>query len=239
VTETRDSRRLDAVAESPGLPPATAEALGPALRPPATAEALGPALRPPATAKALGPALRPPATTEALGLPPDDLVVRPAAPADLPAIMAMAHAAFGYDLEAKLIERLELERRVAAAVVAVSGGDMVGHALLSRVALTAAGEAPRPALALAPVAVAPGHQGRGIGSLVVRTCIRLAEPRLPVFVIGDPAFYGRFGFEPAAPHRVTSRFDVAPGHFMVRLAGPAPADPVARRLDYPSAFDGC
>ncbi|MGD0998164.1 MAG: hypothetical protein ABR941_07590 [Thermoleophilia bacterium] len=58
-------------------------------------------------------------------------------------------------------------------------------------------------------------------------------------MIGDPAFYGRFGFEPAAPHRVRQRFGVAPGHFLVRFAGPPPADPVERTLDYPAAFDGC
>jgi putative acetyltransferase len=187
VTETRDRKRLDAVAEAP------------------------------------------------IG----DLVVRPATSDDLAAITAMVRAAFGYDLEARLIERLEGEERVAASVVAVSDGCVVGHALLSRVELTAPGEPARPALALAPVAVAPGHQGCGIGSLVVRTCVRLADQRLPVFVIGDPGFYGRFGFEPAGPHHVKQRFEVTPAHFMVRLAGAAPTDPVECTLDYPAAFDGC
>jgi predicted N-acetyltransferase YhbS len=110
--------------------------------------------------------------------------------------------------------------------------------------------------ALAPVAVAPSRQGCGIGGLVVRACLRRAAPGLPVFVIGDPAFYERFGFEPAADRRVTSRFDVAPSHFMVRSAHPAPGqqgalgrlresgglgesrDPVERTLDYPAAFGG-
>ena len=170
---------------------------------------------------------------------PGDLVVRPATPADLPDIMAMVRAAFGYDLEARLVERLERERRVATSVVAVSGGCVVGHALLSRVELTAHHAPARPALALAPVAVAPHCQGRGIGSLVVRTCVRLADRRLPIFVIGDPGFYGRFGFEPAAPHRVKQRFEVAPEHFLVRLAAAAPADEVECTLNYPAAFDGC
>jgi putative acetyltransferase len=188
------------------------------------------------------PGDRPPNATVAaqtLQPPPHDVVVRPATPADLPAIMAMVRAAFGYDLEARLIERLERERRVTASVVAVCGSGVVGHALLSRVDLTAPDSASRPALALAPVAVAPDHQGRGIGRLVVQTCVRLADPRLPIFVIGDPAFYRRFGFESAGPHGVRQRFEVAPGHFMVRLADTAPADDVERTLDYPAAFDGC
>lgn len=197
--------------------------------------------------------------------PPDDVVVRAATPADLAGIVAMVRKAFGHGLEARLVERLEAQRRVAAAVVAVSERRIVGHALLSRLSLTAPGRPALPALALAPVAVAPECQGCGVGSLVVRTCLRLADPALPVFVIGDPTFYGRFGFEPAAGHRVTSRFDVASHFFMVRAARPAPGQrgslgrpcepgglrepggigkpgvhgkPDERTLDYPAAFDG-
>ncbi len=234
MTETRDSKRLDGLAEAPGGRPPAATGTPDRTSPADAAETAD-----------VSPAF---AGTETLELPrpdllvrpatPADLVVRPATPADLPAIVAMLRAAFGYDLEARLVERLEHERRVTISVVAVSDGCVVGHALLSRVELTAPGEPSRPALALAPVAVAPEHQGRGIGSLVVRTCVRLADPHLAVFVIGDPGFYARFGFEPAAPHRVKQRFEVPPEHFMVRLAGPASADEVERTLDYPAAFDG-
>ena len=152
---------------------------------------------------------------------PADLVVRAATPADLAGIVAVVRKAFGHGLEARLVERLEAEGRVAAAVVAVSERRIVGHALLSRLFLTAPGRPALPALALAPVAVAPECQSRGIGSLIVSACLRLADPALPVFVIGNPAFYGRFGFEPAAGHAVSSRFDVASHFFMVRPARPA------------------
>ena len=175
---------------------------------------------------------------------PDDLVVRAATPADLAGIVAMVREAFGNSLEARLVERLEAERRVAVTVVAVSARRVVAHALLSRLLLTASGKPALPALALAPVAVAPQCQRRGVGSLVVRTCLRLADPALPVFVIGAPAFYARFDFEPAAGHRVTSRFDVASHFFMVRPSEPGVDDPSGlgrpdeRLLDYPAAFDG-
>ena len=191
--------------------------------------------------------------------PPGDVAVRAATPADLAGIVAMVREAFGHGLEAKLVERLEAERRVAAAVVAVSERRIVGHALLSRLVLTAPGRPALPALALAPVAVAPECQSCGIGSLVVSACLRLADPALPVFVIGNPAFYGRFGFEPAAGHGVSSRFDVASHFFMVRPARPASerrdapgrprepsgsgepgvrGEPDERTLEYPAAFDG-
>ena len=163
----------------------------------------------------------PPGDVAVRAATPADLAVRAATPADLDDIVAVVRQAFGHGLEARLFERLEAERRVAAAVVAVSERRIVGHALLSRLFLTAPGRPALPALALAPVAVAPECQGCGVGSLVVRACLRLADPALPVFVIGNPAFYGRFGFEPAAAHRVSSRFDVASHFFMVRPAQPA------------------
>ncbi len=206
-----------------------------------------------------------PSADEIREAPPGDVIVRAATSADLVGIVAMVRKAFGHGLEARLVERLEAEHRVAAAVVAVSERRIVGHALLSRLFLTAPGRPALPALALAPVAVAPECQGRGVGSLVVSACLRLADPALPVFVIGNPAFYGRFGFEPAAGHGVSSRFDVASHFFMVRPARAASGrrdalgrprepsglgelggsdepgvrgEPDERTLEYPAAFDG-
>jgi len=142
--------------------------------------------------------------------------------------------AFGHDLEARLVERLEREGRVRISLVARAAGEVIGHAMLSRADLVARGGA-WPALALAPVAVVPDRQRCGIGSALVNACLALAGPCLPVFVIGAPAFYRRFGFEPAEPLAVSSRFDVPRDHFMVR-PGAGPPAPLPRVLDYPPAF---
>jgi len=171
------------------------------------------------------------------GLPRDLLLCR-ALPADLPAIERTVRAAFGHALEARLIARLERERRVTASIVALSAGRVVGHAMVSRLELNAPGGAAWPALALAPVAVAPELQRRGVGSALVRRCLSLAGPLLPVFVIGAPGFYGRFGFADAASYGVSSRFEPPAGHFMVRPAATLTRVVVARRLDYPAAFGG-
>jgi putative acetyltransferase len=60
-----------------------------------------------------------------------------------------------------------------------------------------AGTADRPAL-LGPLAVAPGWQRRGIGTALVRDGLRRLREigATQVLVLGDPAYYGRFGFRP-------------------------------------------
>ncbi|MEH1012678.1 N-acetyltransferase [Micromonospora sp. CPCC 206060] len=88
-------------------------------------------------------------------------------------------------------------------MVAEWGGEVVGYALLSRVRIDSGGW---PALTLGPVAVAPHRQGIGLGTSVVQAVLDAATEfgeRL-VVVLGDPAFYHRFGFEPAARFRLTS-----------------------------------
>ena len=79
-------------------------------------------------------------------------------------------------------------------LVAEEGGSPIAHLALSPVVLPAApGE---DSAILAPLAVRPTHQRRGIGSgLVAEGLQRLAARRTAlVFVYGDPHFYGRFGF---------------------------------------------
>ncbi|MGC4806492.1 GNAT family N-acetyltransferase [Micromonospora sp. DT233] len=81
------------------------------------------------------------------------------------------------------------------AMVAEYGGEVVGYALLTRVRLVhPTGTAP--ALALGPVAVAPHRQRLGHGTAVVQAALDAATElgeRL-VVVLGDPAYYRRFGF---------------------------------------------
>jgi len=122
-------------------------------------------------------------------------------PADIAGIRAVHTAAFDTPLEAGLVDALRDSGAAFLSVVAVTDDRVVAHALLSRIVLaTAAGDVP--ALALGPVAVLPAFQKQGYGSAVIREALAHRDDQL-VIVLGDPAYYGRFGFEPGARHGVT------------------------------------
>jgi len=105
-------------------------------------------------------------------------------------------------------------------VVAVLGGDLVGHASMTRMAVSGS-----PALALAPVSVSPAAQGHGAGRAMVDELISRAEEHgeALVVVLGDPAYYDRFGFRPALALGVTGPFEDAGDAFQaLRLTDRAP-----------------
>jgi putative acetyltransferase len=147
------------------------------------------------------------------------LRIRPERPADAPGVRRVVEAAFGRPQEADLVDALRRGGRVALALVAVLDGEIVGHVLFSPVAVRSpdAADGDWAALALGPLAVAPAHQRRGIGSRLVRrglTACRRAGHGV-VVVLGHPAYYPRFGFRPAAPLGVRSDFRVPDDVFML------------------------
>lgn len=91
-------------------------------------------------------------------------------------------------------------------LVAVSDeepGRVLGHVLFSPIAIVQ-GEAPAPAIALGPLGVLPDQQRRGIGRALVEAGLhacREAGHRI-VLVLGDPGYYGHFGFVLASRHRI-------------------------------------
>lgn len=95
-------------------------------------------------------------------------------------------------------------------------------------------------LGLAPLAVRPEWQRRGIGSDLVRVTLVVAASRQAelVFVLGSPTYYGGLCFEPAAPLGWRCIYDVPPTAFQVRpLVKPANRSPPGTVI-YHTAFDG-
>jgi putative acetyltransferase len=130
-----------------------------------------------------------------------EMRIRPEHPGDEASVRKVNKEAFGGAVEANLVDRLRKDQDLMLSLVAAADG-IVGHAAFSRLLMA---EASLRAVALAPVAVVPTHQGRGIGSALVRAGLerlRLAGEHL-VLVLGEPAFYGRFGFTVSAGRFLT------------------------------------
>jgi putative acetyltransferase len=125
-------------------------------------------------------------------------------PDDVPGIRRVLLAAFETAAEADLVDALRAGEAwlPELSVVAVEDGEVVAHALLSRILVAGRG-GDVPALALGPVAVLPERQKQGYGSAVIREALRFAAGESLVVVLGDPAYYGRFGFVPGATYGIT------------------------------------
>lgn len=130
-------------------------------------------------------------------LPTSTLSIRKETPPDIPDIRELNRRAFGRDDEAALVDRLRDDGDVLLSLAALEMGRVVGHVLFSRLPIERAG-ATAAAAALAPIAVEPDHQGRGIGSMLIMrglTMLRRMDIEA-VVVVGDPGYYERFGFRP-------------------------------------------
>ena len=111
-------------------------------------------------------------------------------------------AAFGSRAEADLVGAIRSSPEYVAELSLVAEGDggIVGHVMVSHAELHD-GDVRHQIFSLAPLAVAPSHQGQGIGSALVKAVTAAARKMGAAFVVlqGDPRFYRRLGFEPCAP----------------------------------------
>jgi predicted N-acetyltransferase YhbS len=103
----------------------------------------------------------------------------------------------------------------------VLGGEVVGHALVSPVKVITDHE-DVPLLGLGPVAVLPEYQGQGVGTLLVETCLEHLRQsgHAGVVVVGDPAYYSRFGFIPAGRWGLRGELDTPEDAFMALELSP-------------------
>ena len=94
------------------------------------------------------------------------MLIREEIPDDRPAVAELNRIAFGGDCEARLVDRLRSAGLVIVSLVAVQDGEIVGHVMFSELAIESEPGVIQ-AASLAPMAVTPKHQRRGIGSALV------------------------------------------------------------------------
>lgn len=144
------------------------------------------------------------------------MIIRPEKPEDIAAIRIINEQAFGSPAEADLVDALRQNSKAAISLVAEDDGRVIGHILFSPVTIEPNG-GQLTGVGLAPMAVAPELQNRGIGSLLVKQGLdRCREAEYPfVVVLGHPDYYPRFGFVPASRFNIKSEYEVADEVFMV------------------------
>jgi len=110
---------------------------------------------------------------------------------------------------------------------------VVGHVLFSALTLSTDHDA----LALAPVAVVPEYQRRGIGTGLITEGLRVlaAQGHEIVLVLGDPAYYARFGFSPELARRLEHPYPKEA--FMALELVPGALRGVVGGVAYPPPFE--
>jgi putative acetyltransferase len=161
--------------------------------------------------------------------------IRGRTPADDATIRRLNDDAFGGNYESRLIEDLRAAGLDAVELVAVEDNQIVGHILFSALATTVGREVV-PTLALAPMAVRPDRQRRGIGSALACGGLDLARDRdwRVVIVLGHQGYYPRFGFSAALAHPLKAPF--SGDAFMALELAPGALRGEEGRVTYPPAF---
>lgn len=161
-----------------------------------------------------------------------DATVRPERPADAAAVRAVLHAAFAGPLEANMVERLRADGDLVLGLVAEHARGAAGFVGFARLAIKR-DDTTVPAVGLAPLGVVPPLQRKKIGAALVRVGLsRLkAMNETIVFVLGDPAYYRRFGF--AVLPAFVSRY-AGPYFQALRLTDDAPK---SGTVIYPGPFN--
>ena len=125
------------------------------------------------------------------------IAIRPAGAGDVAAVDALLRDSFPAADEADLVRRLCVGGDMVLMLVAAeeATGALAGIAAFSRMVVEVGGQ-PLAAVALAPVAVAPPYRRQGVAEALIHAgLVQLEEAGVVLcFVLGEPAYYERFGF---------------------------------------------
>jgi putative acetyltransferase len=130
---------------------------------------------------------------------------------DIEATRNLNELAFDGPAEAKVIDKLRQICDGYLSLVAVDGDEIVGHVLFSPATIEHNDNIIR-GMGLAPIAVLPSHQRKGIGTALIKHGLQLLrEKGCPfVIVLGHPDYYPRFGFVPASRYNLKSQWEGIP-----------------------------
>jgi putative acetyltransferase len=160
----------------------------------------------------------------------DKTEIRAATATDAMGISSVVRRAFGRDTEAGLVTALNGDRIETQSWVAVIDGQVIGHVQFSQL------EGPERAMALGPLSVDPDWRDFLIGTELVRHALaKLKEEGWQsVFTLGDPVYYGRFGFKTETARNVSCPYQGP--YFMALELMPGALAEYAGPVAYPAPF---
>ena len=138
-------------------------------------------------------------------------------PEDIPLLYSLHEQTFKRDAEAKLADKLRQTCAEHLSLVADDHGTIIGHIMFTPVLIK--NDTVIQGMGLAPMAVLPSRQGRGIGTLLVKSGLQiLKEKECPfVVVLGHPDYYPRFGFHTASRFNIKSEWNGVPDEAFMLL----------------------
>lgn len=157
----------------------------------------------------------------------NNIQIRESIASDFNSIMEIEKQAFGYDKEAKLVADLLADHTAEPIVslLAFYNDEPVGHILFTRAYFSEQEEQPMMHV-LAPLAVKPEYQRKGIGGMLIKAGLEKLREKGSnlVFVLGHKEYYPKYGFMPdanrlgyPAPYPILEEYS---DYWMVQPIGP-------------------
>lgn len=153
---------------------------------------------------------------------------------DILKITNIHNQAFESKDEGKVVENLRKNNHLLISLVYEIDNEPAGHIAYSPMYY----KGKITGIGLGPVGVLPGFQNQGIGTVLTEKGNETAfsEGFSKIFVLGEPEYYLRFGFELAKRYNYFSKFDPEGNYFMV-LGKNLTAEGERKQIDYCSEFD--
>ena len=152
-------------------------------------------------------------------------------------IDALIEAAFGGNREEpELVVALRRDASRVLSRVAVVHGEVAGYVIASPETIRG-GQAAPPVAGVGPLGVLPKCQRRGVGSALMYEIFESSAALgwQALFLLGNPAYYSRFGFESSAPHGIRSKYPDE--HFQLKELVAGSLDGVKGEFVYHEAFE--
>ena len=162
--------------------------------------------------------------------------IRPETEKDKTAIQQINQSAFETFAEATLVDTLREQCHPIISLIAEEDRKVVGHIMFSPVALNRSSDIK--IMGLAPMAVLPNYQRKGIGAALVQAgldeCKKLGFGT--VVVLGHTNYYPKYGFISAVQFGINCEYDVPEDAFMVLELEAGYLAGVKGKIQYHSAF---